>query len=81
MQEIDVNFKRALFGWPLYVAWNLAAHTIEVRGRARALRLVAALLFWTSTTGISVSFWAAVFWLLLRSMDLVCASVLSCGIS
>jgi hypothetical protein len=79
MQEVVVNFKKALFGWPLYIAWNLAAHTIEVRGRARALRLVASLLFWASTTGVWASFWAAVFWLLLHFTDLVCASVPSCG--
>jgi hypothetical protein len=68
MQSFVVNFKRAAFGWPLYAAHNLAAYTIECRGRATAATLLMSVLFWCLTTGAWVALWMAVFWLLLRPM-------------
>ena len=52
MKSFVVNFKRAVFGWPFYAVRNLAAYTSERHGRARAVRLLAATVFWTLTTGV-----------------------------
>jgi hypothetical protein len=60
----EVGFKKAAFGWPYYSARNLAGYASERQGRARAWRLLAALLFWTVTTGAWAAVWGAAGWLL-----------------
>jgi hypothetical protein len=73
MKIFVVNFKRAAFGWPIYTARNLAGYANELHGRARASRLLAAVVFWTITTGAWAMLWVGAFWLLAQLANLAIA--------
>ena len=73
MKIFVVNFKRAAFGWPIYTACNLADYTNGLHGRARASRLLAAVVFWTITTGAWAMLWVGAFWVLTMLANLAIA--------
>jgi hypothetical protein len=73
MKIFVVNFKRAAFGWPVYTARNLAGYANELHGRAKASRLLAAVVFWTITTGAWATLWVAAVWLLAQLANLAIA--------
>ena len=58
MKSFVVNARRAAFGWPFYVTWNLAAYTKEQEGpSAKAKVAVWSFLLVTFTTALWASAW------------------------
>jgi hypothetical protein len=69
MQSCVMSFKKAVFGWPFYAAWNLSAYACECRrsgGSRRRIAPLSAALFLIFTTGAWAALWLAVFRLLMR---------------
>jgi hypothetical protein len=67
MKTFVVSSKKALFGWPFYATWNLAAYAVEQRDwRASAKMLLLALPYMTLTIAAWAIFWVTVVWLLAR---------------
>ena len=66
MKQYFVGMKRAAFGWPFYVTWNLVAYTREQRGPAAKIAVgFASLLFSVLTTALWATLWLAPLWLVL----------------
>ena len=71
MKTFVVSYKKALFGWPFYAIWNLAAYTVEQRDwRASARMLWLALPIMTLTIAAWAVVWVPVVWLLAQSAGL-----------
>jgi len=51
----------------------LAGYSNELHGRARASRLLAAVVFWTITTGAWAMLWVGAFWVLTMLANLAIA--------
>lgn len=66
MRTVEVGLKRAVFGLPFYVAWNLVAYVQEQQGlAAKARTAVAALPCIAIATALWAAPWLVVVWALL----------------
>lgn len=66
MRPYAVGMKRAAFGWPFYIGWNLVAYTREQRGPTAKLAVgFASMMFAVLTTTLWVALWLAPVWLVL----------------
>ena len=66
MKLIEVNFKKAAFGWPFYATWNLLADASKLKGSdARGRALLCAMPFLIATTGAWAMLWLSIVWMFL----------------
>jgi len=64
MKSFVVNARRAAFGWPFYVTWNLAAYTKEQDGPSAKVRVAAwSFLLVTFTTALWTAAWLLALWM------------------
>ena len=64
MKKYVVDMKRAAFGWPFYITWNLVAYTLEQGGPAAKVAVgFASMLFALLTTALWGALWLAPVWL------------------
>jgi hypothetical protein len=68
MKPFVVNVRRAAFGWPFYVAWNLAAYTKEQEvPSAKARVAVCAIPLVIFTTALWAAAWLLILWMILQA--------------
>jgi len=69
MKSFVVNARRAAFGWPFYITWNLAAYAKEQEGpSAKARVALCAILLVTFTTALWAAAWLLPVWLILQQV-------------
>jgi len=68
MKIFVVNPRRAAFGWPLYVTWNLVAYAKEQEGpSAKARVAVCAIALVIFTTALWAAAWLLIPWMILQA--------------
>ena len=71
MAPYEVSVRRAAFGWPFYVTWNLVIHTREQRSiPAKVETALGAVLFVILTTAPWAAFWLTAGWLARKMVSL-----------
>jgi len=72
MKTFVVNARRAAFGWPFYITWNLVAYAKEQeRPSAKARVALCAILLVIFTTALWASAWLLALWMISRTAALV----------
>jgi len=67
MKSFVVNARRAAFGWPFYVTWNLLAYTQEQEGPSAKVKVaVWSVLLVTFTTALWAAAWLLALWMIFQ---------------
>jgi hypothetical protein len=70
-EPFEISLRRAAFGWPFYVTWNLVVHTRQQRSiAAKVETALGAVLFVILTTAPWAAFWLTDGWLVWQMVSL-----------
>jgi hypothetical protein len=68
MKALVMNARRAAFGWPFYITWNLVVYAKEQEGPAAITKVaVFAILLVIFTTALWAIAWLLTLWMILQA--------------